>query len=134
MEIIDQESSVGLDREARLISFERSKILKSVPGTSVTLREHYCRNLFNILKNKWQNETMNYSSPNEIFNNINYKKIVMYGPSFIPYILEELQEAPYYWFHALTTITNQNPINETNMNDVEAMVADWIKWGEDNGY
>lgn len=127
-------TSTGLDREAKLISWGRHRIIKSTPGTSVVLRAYYCRSLFNSLKEKWLNETINYSSTDDIFSHPSYLKIVQMGPAFITYILQELDNAPYYWFDALATITQHNPISEEHMNDVDAMVGDWKNWAELNGY
>jgi len=132
METIGEEL-IGLDVHSRLISFERLRILRSAGGTSVTQKDYFQRNLFYYLKDRWIRDTINYSSTEDIFNHPACQMITERGEVLVPYILEDIENSPYRWIAVLRIITNENPILEEHVDDIQAMVNDWKEWGKRNG-
>jgi hypothetical protein len=63
-----------------------------------------------------------------------YQRIIGMGERAIPYILEELERAPDYWFWALYCITGEDPVPEADHGNLDAMTRAWVAWGRENGY
>ncbi|SRR5258706_6669592 len=131
MPVIQLERSVGLDREARLIYRGEKRILNEAAGSSLAIGDYVLRTTFRILKDKWMEDTINYSAPTDIFNHPAYFQILRFGQAFLRYILEDLPDNPYHWFSALTIITGQSPIKPGSLGDVDQMVSDWLEWGQE---
>jgi len=85
---------------------------------------------FCILSEKWKDETKYLSFTKDIYNSDSYKRIVKLGSSVLPFIFKELEKEPNHWFHALRTITNENPVKENSKGNVKLMSNDWITWAK----
>lgn len=85
---------------------------------------------FCILSEKWKEETKHFSFSKDIYNSDSYKRILKLGTNVLPFILKELEKAPNHWFHALRSITNENPVKESSKGNVKLMSNDWITWAK----
>ena len=83
---------------------------------------------FEVLKNRWVDDTKYLSNMTDILSHSDYKKIIRLGPSVLPLILEDLKDNDNFWFPALQELTGSNPVPEGNEGDMEAMRADWLNW------
>lgn len=88
----------------------------------------YFRNLFPDLVEKWQNETIFMSSPEDIRNVESFTEIVRYGWMSVPYIIEEIGQRPSLLFMALNEITGEDPISDAIRGNVDLMTGAWIAW------
>ena len=55
------------------------------------------------------------------------------GATAVPFILEELKTEPDDWFWALSAITGENPVQETDAGNMHAMTKAWLQWGREKG-
>jgi hypothetical protein len=88
---------------------------------------------FNALVRQWKDETTMHSSTSRIVNHPAYQSIIAMGRPAVPLILQELSRDPAYWFEALRTITNEDPVPAGHRGRIEAMTADWLAWGRARG-
>jgi hypothetical protein len=63
-----------------------------------------------------------------------YQRIIGIGPAAIPFLLRELESNLDNWFWALMAITEEDPVQESNRGDGQAMAAAWLKWAHERGY
>jgi hypothetical protein len=90
--------------------------------------------LFNQMKAQWERETANVSSVSQLILNDAYQRIVGMGPSVLPMIFSALKEECGFWFPALKSITGEDPVQEYERGDMEAMRASWLNWAARHGY
>jgi hypothetical protein len=100
--------------------------------TADRLKKSILRSTFDKYNESWQEETMFSSDTNEIVNNSYYKKIIGLGTDALVFILEDLKKNENHWFHALSSITNANPVKEAHRGIVPKMKNDWLDWAEKN--
>jgi hypothetical protein len=89
---------------------------------------------FERLAKEWKRETINLSSVQEIILNPAYQRIIGMGPDVIPFILQQLEKCPGFWFWALRCLTGENPVTPQMRGDVAAMTEAWLNWGREHGY
>lgn len=89
---------------------------------------------FEHLAEEWKRETINLSSVQEIILNPAYQRIIGMGPDVIPFILQQLERCPGFWFWALRCLTGENPVTQEMRGDVAAMTEAWLNWGREYGY
>ena len=89
---------------------------------------------FEHLAREWKRETINLSSVQEIILNPAYQRIIGMGPDVIPFILQQLERCPGFWFWALRSLTGENPIKQQMRGDVAEMTEAWLNWGREHGY
>lgn len=82
----------------------------------------------------WKDETRLASSVTDIVFNRHYLQIIGMGKAVIPYILQNLQKEPNHWFHALRSVTRENPVPPEDRGDMQAMANAWLSWGKDKGF
>jgi hypothetical protein len=90
--------------------------------------------IFNELVKRWKDETVNLSSIQKILMNNAYLQIIGLGPVAIRLILNELKQAPNFWFCALRALTRTNPVPPEISGDLISMTKVWLDWGQKNGY
>ena len=56
------------------------------------------------------------------------------GRDVIPFILQQLERCPDFWFWALRSLTDENPVTQQMRGDVAAMTEAWLNWGREHGY
>jgi hypothetical protein len=89
---------------------------------------------FKELADKWKNETGHLSAIDDIVLHPAYQSIIGMGPSVIPFLLRELQQAPNHWFWALEHIARQNPVPPEDVGRMRRMTEAWLDWGRLQGY
>ena len=132
MDALAIDRSIGLNKEARYLNFEAKRIMNGIIGSSIYEEQIALKNLLSFLKATWLEETINHSSPTDIFTNRYYLRIINLGPFLINCILEDLSTSPNYWFEALSKITGEDPVPDSHYGDVNAMAQDWLNWGKEN--
>ena len=90
---------------------------------------------FRTLADRWQAETLDMSSVEDMVLHPAYQEIIGMGPAVIPLLLDELELAPNHWFAALYAVSGgQNPVADHDAGDLDKMVEAWINWAEAHGY
>jgi hypothetical protein len=89
---------------------------------------------FEELTSQWQAETAFLSSPLAIADHPAYQEIIGMGEEAISLVLHALRDSPNHWFVALERLTGTNAVQPDHAGIIEVMAADWVAWGEDNGY
>ena len=84
---------------------------------------------FQRLANEWKRDTAYLSSTDAIVMHPAYQRIIGMGPGVISRILQDLEEAPAHWFHALRAITGESPVRPEDRGDIDAMRRAWLDWG-----
>ena len=62
-----------------------------------------------------------------------YQAIIGMGLPVVPLILEELRKEPDFWYYALETITDENPVPEDVKGDTARIREAWLDWGRRQG-
>ena len=102
--------------------------------SQISINEDFVHKLwFELLVQKWKNETKYYSFSKEIVGSDSYKEILKMGKIALPFIFGELEREPTHWFHALKQITNENPVKETSKGNIQLMTNDWVSWAKTQG-
>ena len=104
----------------------------SSPHTSLVASETDVRQKFDALVEQWNEETGYLSSMTAILAHPAYQSIIAMGISAVPLIMGELEQRPDYWFRALASITNQNPVPQGS--NFEQARRAWLEWGQQQGY
>lgn len=63
-----------------------------------------------------------------------YQGIIAMGEPAVPHILDRLAAKPDHWFVALHAISGASPVAPENRGRFKEMTADWLKWGQEQGY
>ncbi len=93
---------------------------------------HVLRELtFKLLANQWYEESRFFSFAKQR-QTATYREILALGDAIVPLVIQELQAGKHLWFHALKTLTKQNPVAELHQGNPEKMAEDWIRWAEVN--
>ncbi len=99
--------------------------------SQISINEKFVQRLwFELLVQKWKNETKYYSFSKEIHNSEYYQAIIKLGKNVLPFIFAELQKEPGHWFNALKQITNENPVRENSKGNIQSMTNDWLSWAK----
>lgn len=89
---------------------------------------------FDELLARWKSERPRFSSSTEsLVNHPAYQEIIGLGPAVIPFILDEMKREPDYWFWALATLAETNPVPLESRGDLDKMTKIWLDWGRSNG-
>jgi hypothetical protein len=56
------------------------------------------------------------------------------GMGVVPLVLKHLKSSQDDWFWALSAITGDNPITESDAGNVTRMTEAWLRWGRAKGY
>jgi hypothetical protein len=92
------------------------------------------RERFYSLLHEFKEDTHFLSNYAKKFSHPAYAGILGLGPQAIPLILKELQAGSGgVWFHALASISGENPVAPGHESSASMMRADWIAWGRRNG-
>ncbi len=86
--------------------------------------------LFYQLASQWTKEAKGQSSISQALTPT-YLKILTLGKEITPLILRELEKSPNFWFIALRTLNEENPVSKEHMGNVLKMREDWLNWGKE---
>ena len=89
---------------------------------------------FEILKEKWKDETGHLSSITDIAMHPSYQQIIGLGQSVVYLILSEMEKEPDHWFWALQSITGEDPVSPEHRGQIGEMTEAWLRWGRESGY
>jgi hypothetical protein len=89
---------------------------------------------FRVLYDTWYEDTLIYSSVDDICEHPAYSKLIDLGIEALPHILAELRNNPGHLFLILPAITGENPIPEADRGYVTKMREYWLEWGKLRGY
>ena len=107
------------------------RVKRQISKDTSALQEH-----FKSCFEKWRGETATSSSIRKITSHPSYLKIIDLGKTHpdivLPFIFEELERSPDFWFTALQRITGTNPLPANT--PFGQAVALWIDWGRKHGY
>jgi hypothetical protein len=92
------------------------------------------RQRFDRLAEMWKRETGHLSQVTKRCTHPAYQQIIGMGAGAVPLILYDLKKSRDDWFWALSAITGENPINETDAGNVPKMTEAWLQWGRAKGY
>jgi hypothetical protein len=87
---------------------------------------------------KWANETAHLSSPTQKMLHPSYQAILGLAnedeSGIISLILQDLKVNQRPWFWALSYLTKENPIKQSDFGKLDKMIKAWIAWGKQKGY
>lgn len=89
---------------------------------------------FNKLADQWEANTQYLSNFDQKIKCPKYQKILRMGKDAIPLILDRLRSQGGHWFHALSTITHENPVDPKDLGNIVIMRESWLEWGKKNEY
>ncbi|MEX2119209.1 MAG: type II toxin-antitoxin system ParD family antitoxin [Pirellulales bacterium] len=104
------------------------------PLPIATERQQKTKQTFEALSKEWKAQTRFMSSFTDMAMLPTYQRIIGLGPVAVPWLLQELENDPDYWFSALEAITGENPVPEELRGNLEGMAAAWLEWGRVHGY
>jgi hypothetical protein len=78
----------------------------------------------------WKLKTAHFSLRSDKVLNEVFEKIISFGSSAVPYLIEDLRLEPSYLFLALERITGRNPVFEEIRGNIPAIVGAWLQWYE----
>lgn len=88
---------------------------------------------FEELAQIWKMESAHMSTLETAFKLPSYQKILAIGPIVVPAILREMEREPGHWFHALYTLTGEDPARGRGTLTVTECTAIWLDWGRGKG-
>jgi hypothetical protein len=100
------------------------------PWHSLTLAGPH--QVFDLLVDRWIEDTNLLSSTTEIVTSWAYQSIIAMGPGVVPLILKQLEregDQPRNWFWALRYLTRENPVRSEQRGNRRAMAQAWLEWG-----
>lgn len=109
----------------------RSLPLRSVFDTHAATKSPLSQR-FKSLADRWERETRNLSSIDQIVLNDAYQEIIGMGAAVTPLIFERLRRKAGMWFPALRSITGADPVSYEQRGDIAAMRRAWLEWGRRN--
>lgn len=104
-------------------------------GPKKTLKAQDLADRFKTCFYLWKKETSNKkSNVLEIFLNKHYQEIIEIGSEVLPYIFNELRKEEQgefmYWYWALKSLTNSDPVPFYLRGDLESMREIWLDWAD----
>jgi len=84
------------------------------------------RQRFEFLADQFLAATAFTSSTHDIVTNAAHLKIIALGKETIPLIVEKLRNDDGYWFAALESLSDANPVNSEDRGSYDKMKAAWL--------
>lgn len=108
---------------------QAASLSASDPSTHEDLERKFVR-----LRDQWKRNRPPESSSTRLTAHPAYLKIIGMGPDAVPLLLRELEREPDFWFVALRSITEADPVPDAIRGNVAAMAEAWLSWARDHGY
>lgn len=127
------------NRLARVFQwYRRPRVIRSWPESGAKkalvashVRTEQLRGEFTALAEQWRRETQHLSQISKKVTSEAYLRIVGMGPPVVPLLLEALRDRPAYWFAALKSTANVDPV-PAGASPLEAR-EEWLSWGKTKG-
>jgi len=117
---------------AQLDALQRTKDIVLDAATVGTLEQR-----FHEQADKWSKETQHLSSPSQIMMHPSYQAMLgmaQENPSqMITLMLRDLIDNRRPWFWALSYLTKENPIRQSDAGKLDKMIQAWAEWGKRRG-
>jgi hypothetical protein len=126
--LADSVYTLSFLEEVQEFAFDAFKDYTSAVTTETLIQK------FERLADTWQKETALASSIGLIQANPSYLRMIAMGKDALPLIFQRMRHNPDHWFIALNAITGENPVQEADRGDVEAMTESWLRWAKKNAY
>jgi hypothetical protein len=85
----------------------------------------------------WQRSTEHLSSPSQMMMHPSYQAIMGMANGneneLIRLMLRDLKEHRRLWFWALSYLTKENPIKQSDAGKMDKMIISWCDWGKSKG-
>jgi hypothetical protein len=114
------------------ISRQENSYIVQIPQESALTEQLFTQLRFQLLAEKWKEESKFLAFSKETAQLPNYQAIIVMGKTVLPYILEDMQKQPNHWFAALKAITGVNPVLKEHRGNIQFMTNDWLLWGKEN--
>jgi hypothetical protein len=134
--VLFENYSDALTMEADIVERERERSFNVYLTNNEYITKMYIEALqlhFEKLKAKWLSDTRLNSNSYLSTQHPAYLKILSFGQHIVPFLIRDLRDNKIHWFLALSTLTGVNPIQEQHAGKIDDMIADWLRWGEQNG-
>lgn len=126
--IDESKPGYGLKPEPPWDSNSKYIIYRGHPTASID-----SESLFRKLADEWARETGHLSLVASRLRHPAYLRILNMGEHVVvPLILKEIEQNPDHWFHALVTLTGENPVPVGFTGTVDDAIDLWIEWGREN--
>lgn len=126
-------SSIGIGEESISLMNTSNKVVEEYYQHSIVHKDIFVKE-FEFLADLWEEDTIFVSSISEKISHYAYKRIIEMGRTVIPLILKRMVVSPDFWFEALTKLTGENPVTESEHGDIFRMTEKWIQWGQEHGF
>jgi len=104
--------------------------LIKIPGEANTDEVFFSELRFRILAEKWKEQSRFFSFAQDRFRSEVYEEILKMGPDVLPFIVRDLEQSPGWWFHALKTLSGENPVPKEHQGNIHLMTQDWLQWAK----
>ncbi|HEV7394906.1 MAG TPA: hypothetical protein VGN86_00230 [Pyrinomonadaceae bacterium] len=88
---------------------------------------------FQSLAEQWRKDTAHLSSITKQVIHPSYQRIIGLGPAVLPILLSEAARQSGYWFWALNAIAGEDPVDPSDLGNVQKMSEAWLRWGKQRG-
>ncbi len=112
------------------IKRQENNFIVHIPQESVLTEQLFTQLQFQLLAEKWKEESKFLNFAKEITQLADYQSIIAMGKAVLPYILEDMQRQPNHWFTALKAITGVNPVKAEHRGNLQSMTNDWLLWAK----
>jgi hypothetical protein len=126
---VSEHDSIELDAYC-----DQDAIMDSLSSWSDRNKDTTVEAEFEQLVDTWKSETGMLSRLDQICMHPAYQQIIGMGPRAIPFILRDLRATQSHWFWALSAITGENPVFDSENADMDQLAEAWLEWGRSKGY
>ena len=113
-----------------VITTDDKRTIVEFPVEAETDESFFTELKFVILAERVKEETKLYSFISQKNQSPTYRKLLEMGGLIVPFVLKYLDLQPALWFHALRTLTGENPVPAEHAGNIELMKKDWLQWGK----
>jgi hypothetical protein len=89
---------------------------------------------FERLASSWKEKVRFLSNERQMVLLPEYQRIIGMGESAVPFLLEQLERDPHWWFWALEMITGDDPVPAEAKGHLDRMAKAWLDWGREKGF
>lgn len=118
----------------RTIDCQRKELFianaRSLASDNCSVEQEAVSQTFDRLATRWRNETAYISSIPDLVMHPSYQAILrLPKDEVIPLILRELRDNGGFWYPALHSLTEENPVDQSELGNIKKMKNAWLEWG-----